>query len=384
MKTKILKIYQYNGTVYCPVIKEYAVDLGISKWSAELLNADWKNLQFDWAIWPLIPYLPQNIDFENAQSISPFADQNVKSKKWRHWFGTDELGHDVLSGTIHATRIALSVGLIAMSIASIIGLFLGSIAGFLGDSRLKISRIGLFFNLIFIVLALFYAFGTRSYILADAISQSFITFLGQLMVSLFEFIGIIIIGNLISKLFVFIPIFNKKITIPIDMIIMRVIEIVNSIPTLFLLISIIAIAKPSVFLVMAVIGLVSWTGIARFIRAELLKVRKLEYIEAAKALGFNEFRILFKHAIPNAISPVLISIAFGVASAILMEASLSFMGIGVPPEVMTWGSLLNSARSSPSAWWLAVVPGTAIFIMVTVYNLVGEGLTDAMDPKLRK
>ncbi len=375
---------KYKGTIYFPVFKEYAVDLGIAKWPSALLNVDWENLQFDWAIWPLIPYLPQNIDFENAQSVSPFEEQHVKSKRWRHWLGTDELGHDVLAGTIHATRIALSVGLVAMSVASLIGLILGSIAGFFGDSHLKISRIGIFFNLLFFVLALFYAFGTRAYSLGDAIGQSFIIFLGQLVLSLFEFISIMVLGNLLAKLFSFIPILNKKIPIPVDMIIMRLIEIVISIPTLFLMISIISIAKPSVFLVMAVIGLVGWTGIARFIRAELLKVRSLEYIEAAKALGFKEFRIVFKHAIPNAISPVLISISFGIAAAILTEASLSFLGVGVPPEVMTWGSLLSSARSSPSSWWLAVVPGTAIFIMVTVYNLVGEGLTDAMDPKLRK
>jgi peptide/nickel transport system permease protein len=157
-----------------------------------------------------------------------------------------------------------------------------------------------------------------------------------------------------------------------------------SIPTLFLIISIIAIAKPSIFIVMAVIGLTSWTGIARFIRAELLRIRSLEYIEAANALGYSEFRTIFRHAIPNALSPVLIAVAFGIASAILIESTLSFIGIGVPPETMTWGSLLSSARQSTAAWWLAIFPGFAIFITVTVYNLVGEGLTDALDPRLKK
>ena len=135
---------------------------------------------------------------------------------------------------------------------------------------------------------------------------------------------------------------------------------------------------------MAIIGLTGWTGIARFIRAELLKVRNLEYIEAAHALGYSESRTLLKHAIPNSLSPVLISIAFGIASAILVESTLSFLGIGVPAETMTWGSMLSSARQSPSAWWLAIFPGFAIFITVTWYNLVGEGLTDALDPRLKK
>jgi peptide/nickel transport system permease protein len=153
---------------------------------------------------------------------------------------------------------------------------------------------------------------------------------------------------------------------------------------LFLIIAIVAIAKPSIILVMAIIGMTTWTGIARFIRAELLKVRNLEFIESAHALGFSEMRTLFRHAIPNALSPVLIAIAFGIAAAILIESTLSFLGIGVPAETLTWGSVLSAARQSPTAWWLAIFPGFAIFLTVTVYNLVGEGLTDALDPRQKK
>jgi peptide/nickel transport system permease protein len=151
---------------------------------------------------------------------------------------------------------------------------------------------------------------------------------------------------------------------------------------LFLIIAIVAVAKPSIILVMAVIGLTSWTEIARFIRAELLKVRNLEYIEAAQALGFSNTRIMMKHAIPNSISPVLIAVAFGIASAVLVEGFLSFIGIGIPPEILSWGKLLSLSRSAP--WWFAIAPGFAIFLMVTLFNLLGEGLTDAMDPRQKK
>ncbi len=169
-----------------------------------------------------------------------------------------------------------------------------------------------------------------------------------------------------------------------DIIVSRSIEIMISIPTLFLIIAIVAIGKPSLMLVMLVIGATSWTGIARFVRAELLRIRSLEYIEAAHALGYSETRTVFRHAIPNALSPVLIAIAFGIASAILTEATLSFLGIGVPAETLTWGALLSAARSKPTAWWLAIFPGLAIFLTVTVYNFLCVGLTDAMDPRLRK
>lgn len=378
-------VAQYKGEIIFPVLKEYVVDLGLSEWSEDFQNKEWRRIPFDWAIFPPVPYLPKNIDFANAQSVGPFDEQRIESWRWRHWLGTDELGHDVLAGMIHGTRIALLVGLVSMSIAAFIGILLGSVAGYFGDTKLQMSRIRVILNLIVLPLAFFYAFGTRSYILQDAIGQSFISFLFQFIISAIIFVAILFVLNyFIVPPFKSVKALAKRVNIPVDILISRLIEVMVSIPTLFLIISIIAIAKPSIFIVMAVIGLTSWTGIARFIRAELLRVRSLEYIEAANALGYSEFRTIFRHAIPNALSPVLIAIAFGIASAILIESTLSFIGIGVPPETMTWGSLLSSARQSTSAWWLAIFPGFAIFLTVTVYNLVGEGLTDALDPRLKK
>jgi peptide/nickel transport system permease protein len=156
-------------------------------------------------------------------------------------------------------------------------------------------------------------------------------------------------------------------------------------PLLILIISVAAIAKEkSIINIMVIIGLTGWTSIARLTRAEFLRVSNLEYIQAAKSMGFSEFRIIFKHALPNAIAPALVAIAFGVASAILIESALSFLGVGVPPNTVTWGSLLNAGREQYSAWWLVVFPGLAIFLTVTIYNLLGEGLRDALDPRLKR
>jgi peptide/nickel transport system permease protein len=134
---------------------------------------------------------------------------------------------------------------------------------------------------------------------------------------------------------------------------------------------------------MIIIGLLSWTGIAQFVRAELLRIRRQEYIEAAQALGFSDRRILFRHALPNALTPVLITVAFGIAGAVLLESFLSFLGIGLAAESVTWGTMLNLARYQFNAWWLAVFPGLAIFFTVTLFNLIGERLTEAMDPRGR-
>jgi peptide/nickel transport system permease protein len=378
-------VCKYKGHVYSPVLREYGVQLGIARWPADLLNVDWHKLNYEWSVFPPIPYLPQNLDPANEHSVSPFGKQQVSSWKWRHWMGTDELGRDVLAGMLHGTRVALSIGIVSMGLALLIGVVIGALAGFFGDDKLIVSRARLLLNLVFGCLALFYGFAVRSYILQDALADSFGSFFLQLLISLLIMSVILSIGNLLSRVFKKIPVLGTKIRIPLDMLLSRFIEIMNSIPTLFLIISVSAIVtKPSVFIVMVIIGLTGWTGIARFIRAELLRIRNLEYIEAARALGFSPIRVLIRHAIPNALSPVLIALAFGIANSIMVESVLSFLGIGVPAETITWGSMLSLAQQTPGAWWIAVFPGLAIFLTVTVYNLVGEGLTDALDPKLRK
>jgi peptide/nickel transport system permease protein len=169
----------------------------------------------------------------------------------------------------------------------------------------------------------------------------------------------------------------------VDHLISRIIEILLTIPTFFLIISIIAFLPPSIYNIMAVIGLTGWTGVARFVRAEFLKLKGLDFILASRALGASHARIIFLHMLPNAMAPVLVSAVFGIAGAILTESSLSFLGFGVPPPTPSWGDILSQSREYIEfAWWLTTFPGTAIFLSITAYNLVGEGLRDAMDPKL--
>lgn len=375
----------YKGQTYFPVFNSYGVALGISKWPTELANVDWHALPYDWALLPVIPYSPQYMDLKNADFKGPFDEQDVASFRFKHFLGTDKLGRDVMSGMVHGTRVAMMVGVISMSIAVVLGILLGAMAGYFGDAKLKMSRIRLYSNLLFLFIAIFYAFMVRSYILSDALAVSAGGFFLQLLISLLIFAGIMLIPNLLTLALKKIPFFGKQVSIPMDILISRLIEVKVSVPTILLILSISAIMnKPSIFITMIVIGFLGWTGIAKYVRAELLKVRSLEFIEAAQAMGLSEWRIIMKHAIPNSLTSVLITIAFGVAGAILTESSLSFLGIGVAPEQVTWGSLLSAARSYAPAWWLAVFPGFAIFITVTVFNLIGEGLTDAMDPRLKQ
>jgi peptide/nickel transport system permease protein len=284
---------KYRGKTYFPIVRSYIVGANLGQWPAELQNVDFKKLENARAIFPPIPYRQTTINL-----FEPVEPPSAK-----HWFGTDKLGRDVLAGIIHGARISLSIGFVAVSIALIIGVVLGAVAGYFASWE--------------------------------------------------------------------------------DLLISRMFEIMMSIPTLFLLITIAALLPPSIFLTMAIIGLTSWVGIARFTRNEFLQIRNLDYVTAAIALGVSDRKVMFKHILPNALAPVIVSVVLGIAGAILVESALSFLGIGVPAELVTWGSILHEASTTTFAWWLAVFPGFAIFITVLAYYLVGEGLREVLDPRLR-
>ena len=169
-----------------------------------------------------------------------------------------------------------------------------------------------------------------------------------------------------------------------DMLLSRLIELVMCIPTLILILALIAILEtPTVWHTMAVIGLTSWTSIARLTRAEFMKLKALDYVTAARAMGASHLRIIFRHILPNALAPVLVPITFGIASAILTENALRFLGLG-DVSGASWGNLLNEGRNNLTLWWLIAFPGASIFFTVMAYNLIGEGLQEATDPRLRE
>ncbi|MEW4488381.1 ABC transporter permease [Thalassoglobus sp. JC818] len=168
-----------------------------------------------------------------------------------------------------------------------------------------------------------------------------------------------------------------------DSLISRLIEVVMCIPTLVLILALVAVINErTIWHMMAVIGATGWTGIARLTRAEFLKLKTMDFVSAARVLGVGHIRIMFKYLLPNALAPVLVPITFGIAAAILIESALSFLGFG-PANSPSWGKLLNSGRQNLEDWWLILFPGFAIFLTVLAYNLIGEGLQEATDPRLR-
>ena len=169
----------------------------------------------------------------------------------------------------------------------------------------------------------------------------------------------------------------------IDSLLMRFVDIMLAFPTFFLILAVIAIVEPSISTIMIIIGLTGWMDVARLVRAEFLTLKERDFVSAARAIGASDSRIIFRHIIPNALSPVFVAATFGIAGAILTESGLSFLGLGVQPPEPSWGNILTSGKDYITvAWWLSLFPGLAILITVLSYNLVGEGLRDALDPRL--
>ena len=385
-------IYPAFSTILNPARTDSVIDPETGK--LEILQydiTDWRRLKLNKVIWAPIPYSPNTLDRYNRDFASPGGKQRYKNpegvivdvpSRFRHRLGTDGIGRDLASGLIHGTKISLAVGIIAMGIASIIGIVLGAFAGYFGDTKLKMPRIKYYLTLFGVFLGLFYGFGYRKYILTDAFAKSSLSGFTQIMISFFIIIAIVFVLRKLSR-FLHFGKLQEEIAVPVDTFVSRGIELLNSIPRLLLIITITAIVARSIWIIMVIIGITGWTRIARFTRAELLRIRSLEFVQAAESLGYSNSRTIFKHAMPNALAPVFVSIAFGIASAILIESSLSFLGIGVPDDVVTWGSLLNLGRQNLEAWWLIIFPGFAIFLTITIYNMIAEASRDALDPRLK-
>lgn len=306
----------------------------------------------------IIPYSAQTIDKQN-RNVGPFSSQNVSSPYYRHWLGTDSLGRDLLAGLVHGTYIALKISVLAMLLAIMTGVFFGYLSGFLGDKGFRLEKKIMFASLLVLGIAIFYLW------YSNGISK----ILALVLV-------IVTIGYMINKS----DINNNSsntIAIPFDLITMRIIEVFKAIPDVFVILVLIGMfSKASIMNIILIIGLIRWPTVTRYLRAEIIKIKEEDFILAARALGLSNNKIFKDHILPLAISPVIIASAFGFSQCILLESTLSFLGIGIPLDQVTWGTILNGARSNFSSWWLALFPGLMIFLTVLLFNSLGDRLSD--------
>ncbi len=369
-------IASFQGKLYFPILRSYAQEWGALEKPPEPWETSSQKLEPEWEAHPLIPYSPGRTDPEVNAPVGPFESQMEKGVHDRHWLGTDDLGRDLLAGLIHGTRNALLIGVGSMLIAGLLGVFLGAMAGYYGDHKLRLRWGELIIGIPILFLALFYAFYARGYTLASAWESSGLDFSVQLLISSAILFAAFPLTRALSFPLRSIPILKKKFRFPLDMLVMRSIDGLLSIPSLFLILGILAVFRtPSLSLLILVIALLGWCNIARITRAEFLRVREEPFIEAARSVGNPDHRIIFRHALPNVTTPVLIAMSYGVAGAILTGSALSFLGL-VPGDLTFWGGILAKASGELSAWWLAVFPGLAIFLLVGSFNVLGEVLQD--------
>ena len=287
--------------------------------------------------------------------------------------GTDDLGRDVFARMLQGAWVSLTVGFVAVGISVLIGIFMGGIAGYYGNRRLRWEPLAVA-SLTVAGVAL--AAAGRSV----AGGAALLAGLAWLLLALTPWGAVRSRDRCPAALR-----FLQQGALSVDTLIMRFVDIMLCFPSFFLILTVVALLPPSIYTIMVVIGLTSWEGTARFVRAEFLSLREQDFVAAARALGVGSLRIIFRHIMPNAIAPVLVSATLGIASAILTEAGLSFLGFGVPPPNATWGNILSDGkRFIFDAPWLTFIPGAAILLVVLSFNLFGEGLRDALNPKLRE
>jgi peptide/nickel transport system permease protein len=310
------------------------------------------------------PLSRPNVNVLSSQEIPPLKI---------YLLGTDELGRDVFSRMLQGAWVSLTVGFVAVGISVLIGVFMGGMAGYFGQNYVKsghvlgVVLIGAGFALLgmerWTAFSLFLIAGAAVFFFSGGYLRSWSR--GP--------------GNTSFPAVLHLPVMT------VDTLIMRTVDIMLCFPSFFLNLTVVAILPASMYNIMIVIGLTSWMGAARFVRAEFLSLREQDFVTAAKALGVGKFRIIFRHMMPNALGPVLVSATIGIASAILTEAGLSFLGFGVPPPHATWGNILSDGKNFIfDAPWLTYIPGIAILVVVLSFNLFGEGLRDILNPKLRE
>jgi peptide/nickel transport system permease protein len=282
-------------------------------------------------------------------------------------FGTDELGRDVFARMLQGAWVSLTVGFVAVGISVLVGILMGGLSGYYGERPVRVLHL---------LVSFFFIAGVGFLVAENLPVGTILCFMAFALLAISR--------NTAFRQLPWLRFFFAG-TFSVDTLIMRFVDVMLCFPSFFLILTVVALLPPSIYNIMIVIGLTSWEGTARFVRAEFLSLREQDFVTAARALGVKDLRIIFRHMIPNAIAPVLVSATIGIAGAILTEAGLSFLGFGVPPPHATWGNILSDGkRFIFDAPWLTFVPGFAILIVVLSFNLFGEGLRDILNPKLRE
>ncbi|MBW7841063.1 MAG: ABC transporter permease, partial [Chitinophagaceae bacterium] len=259
--------------------------------------------------------------------------------------------------------------------AALIALVTGGISGYYGDNGLKLSIGAIVISIISIPFIYFYTYELQRF------NQQENIFL-EISKRILILIVIGVAGWLLIRALKMISVFKRKVVFPIDSLITRITELITALPRLVLILALGALFKPSYLSLAIIIGLTSWNDMSRLLRAGILKAKQQPYIEAAHALGYSDLRILAIHALPNAIAPLITVFVFGISAAVIVESSLTFLGIGLPVESVSWGSILARGMENIRAWWLIVFPSLALFLTLLAMNRAGDIIQKMTNPRI--
>ena len=335
-----------------PILAKNSEGWSIPAWStSEVKASDVYTFQIN----PVISYRFNDLDLEN--SLKPPLSHG---KNGIHLLGTDKLGRDIAAGMVNGARVAFIVALFVISLSAVFGIFVGMLIGFYGDSGIQKNVLQQLLIVLLFVFLVYYLV----HFFRDGVSFA----------SLLPIILLIVVGYFGNQLLARIPI--KKYGLPMDIVVQRLFEINESLPGLFIILAFIAIITQSSLLsISLIITFLMWMTFARHARAQALQIREEAYIASAKASGMTDLRLMVRHILPNALPSLLVVAAFACSGVILLESTLSFLGIGLPLEEISWGKILAEARRTPKAWWLAVFPGLAIFVVLYSFNTLGDFLS---------
>lgn len=319
--------------------------------------------------WLPLSYGPNDLDMMHLYQ-PPF--------RLPHPLGTDGLGRDVLVNILYGARTAFFISVPVMVLATLLGLALGASAGFYGDKGFRTSRRNLLLCLLGLLCLSYYWVYLPMQLSTIKLGAPML--LQSFAVGVVLLVLLFVVLNFVQK---FAPFLRTKVAVPVDQLVLRLTEALSTIPRFVLVLVLASFMPPSVLLLSLIISFTAWTGIARLARAEMMRIKQLPYFEAAISIGLNTRQLIWRQAMPNLLGPVLVAFTFGLGGLLALESTLSFLNIGVPTTLVSWGRTIANVRSNTAAWWLVAFPGGMLTLTILAFYTCSHYLSKVFSEKNR-
>ena len=366
-------IAKVEGKWYFPVTEQGLAKMGLNDRYKKIQRIKWSRHK-EFKLMPLVPYTARGLDLKNKNFEGPFAKQQLSSQRYRHWLGTDKLGRDVLAGLLSGCRLVFYICLIVGLFTGVLGLLIGGYSGLLGDDGLSWPLVKLIYYLLCSLLF--------TYVFVTGLNQYLVIKQGLEVkdaVLILSFLLLIVQGVRYSYRYIVHPLVGSRfawaIKIPVDSSYYFLTIVLSALPVIAILLAILSnFESPDFSITMIILSMFLWIGNARLLRGEVLRLREMNFIQASRLMGLTQNQIFWRHIYPNIRQQLFVNLSLTLSSAIIVEASLSFLGIGMEAGEISWGVLLQAGRTNLEAWWISLFPGMLLVLTVYSFNRIAEGL----------